>query len=66
MIVTSYKYVAIWAPLFILSLTSPVKGNDIDLTQYVDLFIGTEGSVAGTSYNGGNVFPGAAYVLYTS
>ncbi|EZF32100.1 hypothetical protein H109_07623 [Trichophyton interdigitale MR816] len=61
MIVTSYKYVAIWAPLFILSLTSPVKGNDIDLTQYVDLFIGTEGSVAGTSYNGGNVFPGAAH-----
>ncbi|KMQ41930.1 putative Alpha-1,2-mannosidase [Trichophyton rubrum] len=37
------------------------KGNDIDLTQYVDLFIGTEGSVAGTSYNGGNVFPGAAH-----
>lgn len=66
MFVTSNKYVAILAPLFILSLTANAKGNDIDLTQYVDLFIGTEGSVAGTSYNGGNVFPGAAYVLYTS
>ena len=26
----------------------------------VDLFIGTQGSVPGTSYNGGNVFPGAS------
>lgn len=29
-------------------------------SQYVDVFIGTEGSEPGTSYNGGNVFPGAS------
>jgi putative alpha-1,2-mannosidase len=28
-------------------------------SQYVNLFIGTQGSVPGTSFNGGNVFPGA-------
>lgn len=28
-------------------------------TQYVNQFIGTQGTVPGTSYNGGNVFPGA-------
>lgn len=31
-----------------------------DYTSLVNLFIGTQGSVPGTSYNGGNVFPGAA------
>lgn len=31
-----------------------------DYTSYVNLFIGTQGTVLGTSYNGGNVFPGAA------
>ncbi|KAI9877042.1 MAG: hypothetical protein M1830_004961 [Pleopsidium flavum] len=31
-----------------------------DYTGYVNAFIGTQGSVPGTSYNGGNVFPGAA------
>lgn len=30
-----------------------------DYLQYVNNFIGTQGSVPGTSYNGGNVFPGA-------
>ena len=30
-------------------------------SQYVDLFIGTQGTAPGTSYNGGNVFPGAAH-----
>lgn len=34
--------------------------NPIDYTQYVNLFIGTQGTAPGTSYNGGNVFPGAA------
>lgn len=29
-------------------------------TKYVNPFIGTQGTVPGTSYNGGNVFPGAA------
>ena len=32
----------------------------LNYTQYVDLFIGTQGSIPGTSYNGGNVFPGAS------
>lgn len=31
-----------------------------DHTRYVNAFIGTEGSVPGTAFNGGNVFPGAA------
>lgn len=30
-------------------------------TDFVDLFIGTEGPVPGTAYNGGNIFPGAAF-----
>jgi putative alpha-1,2-mannosidase len=30
-----------------------------DWTQYVDPFIGTEGEVPGTAYNGGNIFLGA-------
>ncbi len=38
----------------------PVARAIIDLTKYVNLFIGTQGTVPGTSYNGGNVFPGAA------
>ena len=33
---------------------------ETDYTQYVNPFIGTQGSAPGTSYNGGNVFPGAA------
>ncbi|EFR04110.1 glycosyl hydrolase [Nannizzia gypsea CBS 118893] len=60
MLFTSYQYAGILALQFVLSLTSNAEGDNIDLTRYVDLFIGTEGSVAGTSYNGGSVFPGAA------
>ena len=30
------------------------------LHKYVDPFIGTQGTVPGTGYNGGNTFPGAA------
>jgi len=37
-----------------------VAAQTTDWTQYVDPFIGTEGSVPGTAFNGGNVFPGAA------
>ncbi|KAI9739309.1 MAG: hypothetical protein M1834_007522 [Cirrosporium novae-zelandiae] len=33
--------------------------NQTDWTEYVNPFIGTSGTVPGTSYNGGNVFPGA-------
>lgn len=33
--------------------------NAQNYLQYVNNFIGTQGSVPGTSYNGGNVFPGA-------
>lgn len=33
--------------------------SQTDWTTYVDVFIGTSGTVPGTSYNGGNVFPGA-------
>lgn len=31
------------------------------VSDYVNLFIGTEGSIPGTSFNGGNVFPGATF-----
>ncbi len=33
-------------------------GAATDFTHYINLFIGTQGTVPGTSYNGGNVFPG--------
>jgi putative alpha-1,2-mannosidase len=32
----------------------------LNYTQYVNLFIGTQGSEPGKSFNGGNVFPGAS------
>lgn len=34
--------------------------SDTGFSQYVNVFIGTQGTVPGTSYNGGNVFPGAS------
>lgn len=37
-----------------------VSASTPDFTQYVNNFIGTEGPVAGSSYNSGNVFPGAS------
>jgi putative alpha-1,2-mannosidase len=36
------------------------KVLSFNYSQYVDLFIGTQGTVPGTSFNGGNVFPGAS------
>lgn len=39
---------------------APVARAINNWTTYVNLFIGTQGTVPGTSYNGGNVFPGAA------
>ncbi|KAH6665156.1 glycosyl hydrolase [Halenospora varia] len=35
-----------------------IAQSETDWTQYVDPFIGTEGTVPGTSFNGGNTFPG--------
>ncbi|KAM5450465.1 hypothetical protein McanMca71_006965 [Microsporum canis] len=61
MFLKSFKYAAIWALQALFFLVPSIKCDTGDLTRYVDLFIGTEGSVAGTSYNGGNVFPGAAH-----
>ncbi|KAM5475467.1 hypothetical protein MauCBS54593_001156 [Microsporum audouinii] len=61
MFLKSFKYAAIWALQVLFFLVPSIKCDTSDLTRYVDLFIGTEGSVAGTSYNGGNVFPGAAH-----
>ena len=46
--------------LVLASLWNCVFAATIDYTKYVNLFIGTEGTAPGTSYNGGNVFPGAA------
>ena len=38
----------------------PVARAMTDWTNFINLFIGTQGTVPGTSYNGGNVFPGAS------
>lgn len=48
---------------FVISFVSIVQCQSAsltDLTRYVNLFIGTQGTVPGTSFNGGNVFPGAS------
>ena len=45
--------------LFWIVLSQCQITGGTDYTQYVNPFIGTQGSVPGTSYNGGNVFPGA-------
>lgn len=57
MLLPSYP-VAIYVAIVAACLVTPVKSQDY--LQYVNLFIGTQGSVPGTSYNGGNVFPGAS------
>ena len=36
------------------------RSTATSFSSYVDVFIGTEGEVPGSSYNGGNVFPGAS------
>lgn len=36
-------------------------GLCLNVLDYVNLFIGTQGSAPGTSFNGGNVFPGATF-----
>lgn len=46
-------------------VAAAIFSNDVyaattNCSSYVNLFIGTQGTAAGTSYNGGNVFPGAA------
>ena len=47
--------------LVVILLTAfAVSASAQNYWQYVNLFIGTQGSVPGTSYNGGNVFPGAS------
>ncbi|KAI1798496.1 glycoside hydrolase family 92 protein [Daldinia bambusicola] len=43
-----------------LLTTKPLVAGAQDRTQHVNLFIGTEGPDPGTSYNSGNVFPGAS------
>ena len=48
------------APLAAAFLFSEVYAATTNYSSYVNLFIGTQGTVADTSYNGGNVFPGAA------
>lgn len=45
--------------LVVLSTRYTIANAVKDFTQYVNLFIGTEGPVPGTAYSAGNVFPGA-------
>ncbi|TKA55102.1 hypothetical protein B0A49_10822, partial [Cryomyces minteri] len=48
--------------VFGLSVSAPGTLAAIsDYAQYVNHFIGTQGSTPGTSYNGGNVFPGPTW-----
>lgn len=52
-----------WRPWFrraLLSLTLSATIESAQLINHVDPFVGTEGIVPGTGYNGGNTFPGAA------
>lgn len=43
-----------------LALAGRAIAASSDFTQFVDLFIGTQGPVPDQSFNGGNVFPGPA------
>ena len=58
MLLPSSYPAAVYVAVVAACLVTSVKSQDY--LQYVNLFIGTQGSVPGTSYNGGNVFPGAS------
>ena len=45
----------------ILSLLLSFTFASLNNSQYVNLFIGTEGPEPGNAWNGGNVFPGASF-----
>lgn len=46
------------AGVAVFAQPSQLPNADSDLTHYINFFIGTQGTVPNTSYNGGNVFPG--------
>lgn len=46
--------------LSVLATCTLASQQTTDFSQYVNLFIGTEGPVPGTAYSAGNVFPGAS------
>ena len=48
----------IWGPL--LLYISPSIATQVDLSQYVNSFIGSEGPEAGTAFGGGDIFVGGA------
>ncbi|KAI2639052.1 glycoside hydrolase family 92 protein [Hypomontagnella submonticulosa] len=48
------------AGALVLADRTTAVGTKKDFTEYVNLFIGTEGPVSGTAYSAGNVFPGAS------
>ncbi|KAI1400032.1 glycoside hydrolase family 92 protein [Hypoxylon fuscum] len=52
----SWSYVT---SVLVLATRIIVASTIKDFTQYVNLFIGTEGPVPGTAFRAGNVFPGA-------
>jgi putative alpha-1,2-mannosidase len=49
---------AIWGPL--LLYIGPSIATQVDLSQYVNPFIGSEGPEAGTAFGGGDIFVGGA------
>lgn len=44
----------------LLPFVKTQSNTSSDYSSLVNIFIGTQGSIPGTSYNGGNCFPGAA------
>lgn len=43
---------------YITDAVTLLNPSTTDYSSIVNLFVGTQGTVPGTSYNGGNVFPG--------
>src|SRR5947209_6534264 len=52
--------IALLLAFSLLPFAKTQSNTSSDYSSLVNLFIGTQGTVPGTSYNGGNVFPGAA------
>ena len=46
--------------ILIFAMAIAARAATLNLTDWVDLFIGTQGPVADSSFNGGNVFNGPA------
>ncbi|KAF2689176.1 glycoside hydrolase family 92 protein [Lentithecium fluviatile CBS 122367] len=50
----------VWTTVFTLLIASQAVADQVDYTQYVNPFIGSEGPIPGYAYGGGDIFVGAA------